>query len=270
MRFKTKQELKRDNPTNPTRGTTCPYLGEPAGSGAITYHHTDMFTDEPHPYEGKSFKIKVTPEESEKVQKKAFKLGYKWFNSREKTIKQTDAPFLFLDDDMGISCMTIGDQYFKDHEYTELTPQQFLDGDLPETWLQTSENEFLARLGVSKTEKPDAYIDAHCNPLNIVSWREGRQVTTCDLKLAYLYNLMSEEEFKKKHPPVLKFKDWIVKAHSDTIQVHCPGYDGILLSKKHIQGFMKVADLSGGQGANTPSLDEVYNFIHKHKKELGL
>jgi hypothetical protein len=45
----------------------------------------------------RNFKIKVTPKESEVVQKLLFLAGYKWFSGGPTEIKSTNSPYLFFD-----------------------------------------------------------------------------------------------------------------------------------------------------------------------------
>ena len=271
-RFKTKQEYQKDHPVR-----SLPHYGEPDIGNRWPYSD-DWFTDAPHPYEGKNFKIRVTPEESEKVQKKAFALGYGWKEIKEGEVVHSDKAYLYLDNKR----LTWGnlDSTYDDDKNIPLTPQQFLDGDLPlEDWKKLM-NEcgdddpggykaYAAKLDglnkfIGRQKKPDAYYNEHNGFIHF--WDSGQECQEI-IKLAYRYNLMSEEDFKAKHPykPKLRFMNWNVTVEGDEIRVACKTF-----TKEGIKAFYEFAKHTRGGTCPAPSLDEVYDFIHKNKKELDL
>lgn len=117
-----------------------------------------------------------------------------------------------------------------------------------------------------EAEKPDAYIDSE----HIIHIRHHANLHTVDYhpSNAWKYNLMSEEEFKAKYDekPKLKFKEWDVEVTKDTIVTGCEGHHKIY-PKTAIENFMKFGQIVPNDG---PSLDEIYDFVRIHKKELGL
>ena len=71
----------------------------------------------------RNFKIKVTPEESEVVQKLLFLAGYSWF-SGDKIIKFTDRKYLFFDCG-DITTISLYTNYIQDNN-TEITFEEFI------------------------------------------------------------------------------------------------------------------------------------------------
>jgi len=65
-----------------------------------------------------------SPEQSEKLQKVLFSLGYKWCDN-SKECYETDAPFLYTDEDKIISwCNNV--EYFNSHSNKELNTDEFI------------------------------------------------------------------------------------------------------------------------------------------------
>lgn len=204
-RFKTKSELLHTKGVGNGLGMSCTQLGEPASKTQLKTYDDNLFTTDPHPYEGKGLKIKVTPEGSEKVQEKAFKLGWYWYPDG-KNPKNVARPWLYLNEDRHLEFGTMGDS----DGFTELTVQQFLDGDLPQTQyekdverLSKYYNNGAYPYGSVLFTKPDAYIS---NGRVFVLVRDGEahfDLNSVEMIAHHLheYNLMSEEEFKAKHSP---------------------------------------------------------------------
>ena len=71
----------------------------------------------------RNFKIKVTPKESEVVQKLLFLAGYKWF-SGDKNIKFTDSKYLFFDCDH-ITTSSLDTTFINDNN-PEITFEEFI------------------------------------------------------------------------------------------------------------------------------------------------
>ena len=89
----------------------------------------------------KNWKMRVTPEESRKVQEKVFEAGGKWSNG-DRCVKHTRCIALFYSD--GILSNSTSIEFYEGHSYTEITPAEFLNepkyitaewpGPFPEWW----------------------------------------------------------------------------------------------------------------------------------------
>lgn len=64
-------------------------------------------------------KVKVTPEQSEAIQKEAALIGYNWGTETEPIIKHTDRPFLYFDEG-GIMFGDIKSTFDSEQGYTEI------------------------------------------------------------------------------------------------------------------------------------------------------
>lgn len=233
----------------------------------------DMLTDKPHPYEDKSLKLKVTPEESEMVQKKAFALGYNW--GPETQVMFTKSPYLFLGGDKIITHMPEKTGKFEEDENIEITPQQFMDGDLPEISCDFGKGDSVSvKTQVRTHAKPDAYVDSRCDILHV--WENNTDFAlshiTNYLQTLYEYNLMSEEDFKKKHQPEpgqLMFREWNVDVGSYFIRLYCPGHEreAVPFSKSDLQAFLRVKARIDEFDA---PLEAAQQFLLTNKDKLGL
>ena len=143
-RFKTKRELKKTNFDNWNNEGKMDYLfGLPVinkTGGSVEHHpeltkgcsqwyaYTDITTNELHPFDGLKLEVEVTPDQSEKLQKKAFAMGYRWQNSGYK-IYHTESNFIHFNS-------------YEDKRLTysngsrristlKLTYEQFMNGSLP-------------------------------------------------------------------------------------------------------------------------------------------
>lgn len=72
----------------------------------------------------KSFKMKVTPEQSKFVQERLFKLGCFWSFGSIKRVQHTQNPFLYLNDHVLTSGITIGSFNLYDN-IPEITFEEF-------------------------------------------------------------------------------------------------------------------------------------------------
>ena len=67
------------------------------------------------------FKVCVTPDESEEIQKACFACGIAWQGSGNTAVASTDAEFLYIEEDgIGWGCDPV---YFEDKDLLELHPQ---------------------------------------------------------------------------------------------------------------------------------------------------
>ena len=76
----------------------------------------------------RNFKIKVTPEQSEVLQKLLFIAGYTW-GGGDKKVCLTDQEFLFFSDwsDVKVITFTHSEEYFYNHELPEITFDDFIN-----------------------------------------------------------------------------------------------------------------------------------------------
>ena len=71
-------------------------------------------------------KMRVTPEQSEQIQKICFDNGVYWWTSKDSKTRDLDKPYLFIDDD-GISYCEIDEEnYFKQENNTEVIAELFI------------------------------------------------------------------------------------------------------------------------------------------------
>lgn len=139
---------------------------------------------------GKNYKIDLSGYEleerreiSEKIQRRLFDLGYKWYLDRYETVRETGGEYLFIDSDMDI---TWGTREHGDRELTLLpsdilTPQR---GDVVE--VATRKNDWYERIFLCEVEGATApYIcvsstfdDNFRNdePFDTVPWKHMRPV----------------------------------------------------------------------------------------------
>jgi hypothetical protein len=132
-RFKTKQEAKefKKDMVNLYKWMDLHNLwGLPKKYDPDGPNHTSdiAFTTDPHPFDNLDLKIRVTPKQSKKLQKKAFKMGYKWIDG--KIVQLTESQFLFLYKYKTIT-RSEDERHFNNHEAIELTYRQFLNGTVP-------------------------------------------------------------------------------------------------------------------------------------------
>jgi len=285
-RFKTKQEFEREfgkdwrYKLNTTFVSSMDYLFGLLYNGSIVsseyeslypnltkggsqwYISESMLTDKPHPYEGKSFKMKVTLEESEQVQKKAFALGYVWQNGATNP-SSFDHTYLYLKEKKWLSHGSI-DVFFKNHPNIELTPQQFMDGDLPDSTYTTDYGPVYTEKQ-EKESKLDAYISR--TSYVIIYWDNHKRNINRDVHEAYKYNLMSEEEFVKKYSSLIELKcgKEIVYVRDNHIEI-----GGLRLSKEDIRSFFIVYDTLFLSTAIKTYPSVLFEFLKNHKKELNL
>ncbi len=73
-----------------------------------------------------NYKMKVTPEESRRVQECAFKHGYKW-NGGDTRVSCTDSTFLYFGEKKIITQSSGNETYFFTHKNIRISPQAFID-----------------------------------------------------------------------------------------------------------------------------------------------
>ncbi len=240
-----------------------------------------------NPYEGKAFKIKVTPQNTEMVQAKAYALGYCAVGATDKI--RPGVTSVYLSKEGKVTWMSHkserSDTFFCNHKNTELTPEEFMSGCLPlddvteyikmtehyagvdpckETGWLKREGWTLDSLEVTEQNdpsRPDAYIDKY-HQLWVQISDAGDPMPVAPVNESWKYNLMSEEAFKAKYPDKLKFKEWEVTPGTRVVKIGCETF-----YKKDLGGFSKVM-----QFLNTHKVDakEFCTFLYCNKEKLGL
>jgi len=236
----------------------------------------EMLTTTPHPHSGKSFKIRVTPQESEMVQKKVFALGL-WGDRKE--LVPVGDPHLYLHAHNTMTTTTEPDNlFFANFSYPELTPQQFMEGEVPvdDEYLKVYDQELkqmetgslVNRAGSGEAKKHDcSKYDAYISGSNTLVWYENNEIcSNLSVLHAYKFNLMSEEDFKAKHPDTLMFKNWEVTVEGKNIRVACHGHAGEVFRKVDIERWMKT----GHKIFVNASIEDAFEFLDANKEKLGL
>lgn len=261
-RFKTKQELG-DTVPHQTLSVLCVPYGETYYSGKHGAWDSYYFTTNPHPYEGKDIIIHNPPTNKlrKEVQERALALGFEWVSGGTE-LREYDTDYIIESGTMMHNPMP---ENYDTH--TILTPRQFLEGYWPGdncvsgkiTGLTPHEKDLLKGKDI-----PDAYAK------NGVLYVKGATGAVTDYPLLLIqdelwsYNLMSEEEFKKKHPQKLKFKEWEVKRNAGHIHVGCE-----TLRTYDVQGFVNVI-MALNKHKVGKLIDDFYKFFYIHKDELNL
>lgn len=291
-RFKTKQELVKkfgdlSNPNNKhcwTPEGRMDYLfGLPwnGGTGTQTCHkeltncdyswfiHDHHLTTAPHPYFDRKILIFGHKGKMQKtLQEKAFALGYRWVEVENNTgteVIRDECDLLYLHPDKHLTRSSFDLNDSHNNDFMKLTPTQFMEGDLPlddvTEFMRYCESDVA---DASEGKKPDAYIVNGLNYHTVKLQIEGCYSTTqVGVKALCTYNLMSEEEFKVKHSPKLKFKEWEIKVEDKIIRVGCETF-----RKQELEQWMKTNDAILAREDVT--LADAFEFLDKHKKELGL
>ena len=255
LRFKTKQEW---GPRDGVLPWGEPYNKE-AHSG--TYPQKIMLTDKAHPYASQNIKILVSSALSMSgVESKARSLGYA-LGLRGPAPRNYPFEFYLYSDMSAIWTGKNPGDDFSSHYATELTPNQFLEGYLPdEAFDHEKINKRIDDL-LGKAEKPDAFIlEVEDGRIFIRTVEEERvEISPGEV---YKYNILHANEFFEKHPGPLKFKQWDVKSDMNYIKVGCIG-----MSREYVEGFVKIIDALDQHNVSSA---ELYKFLHSHKEELDL
>lgn len=274
-RFKTKQEFLAEygKDWRLGNGNWPPEMDHLFGN---PYYNTDnvdgwgmydrFFTDDKHPYEDLNLKMKVTLEESEKVQKKAFKLGYRWSGSNELKVQSTDRPYLYIDQGI-ITYGNMPETFLNYTKNIELTFEQFLNGDLPDYSVPEDKCPEPMIAGAAMMGEPKKY-DSYITKEGLAFWWYNNKEVEFSLLAVWESNLMSEEAFKAKHKKlVLKFGKWEVEVRKDEVIFACHGHSGKRFSKEDIKQWIWNSERILTNGAD---LKETYNWLLSHKKDLEL
>jgi len=154
----------------------------------------------------------------------------------------------------------------------------FLFNEKPPTWYRYTHNrrgqECIIRVDqvpiwvineystLRESMKPDAYVE---NGFLVAKMFNGSTssfaILTIDDTL-HEYNIMSKEEFRKKHPDKLKFKKWEVTADSNYVNIGCKK-----IEKHELETFAEILKLAITYES---SGEEVLRFLCAHADELDL
>lgn len=222
-------------------------------------------TSDPHPFDSMDIKVRVTPKQSKKLQKKAFKMGYVWHGDTKGKIFIIDTGKILLHKDRKI----LQDSY-KDNgdNYTELTYRQFMNGTVPKKKKKFKVGDCVEVVGF------DAFLDGH-NPTKhylkkgeVCIVRQSEKYEDCD-------SISTEGEqgyggwfpasnFKhttKRPEEKLMFKEWEVKAGcGQVIQIGCKSFD---------RSELKTALHVMNEVSPHADLKEFHQWLNEEKK-LGI
>ena len=150
---------------------------------------------------------------SKEIQKKAFKLGWKWLNSNTE-ISYSDVPFLFFHSDKYIMIDRSVD-FFNDHNFEEVTPEWILNLPEPEkidkTWkvFGNSITGFFVDKEKGVTIRNSSVFDGRIFKTHILPSRELAE--SCDILPTLLW---WRDKYNKGWKP-----DWTVNIYKYTIVV---------------------------------------------------
>jgi len=267
-RFKTKQEFKNEYGDGWRRHSgwasflpSMDYLiGLPQKSIIDSTFMSEewMLTTEPHPFNNLDIKVRVTPKQSKKLQKKAFKMGYSWGMSRDVYVKNTDVCYLQTNKGR-LTCtreITIFNGW---KECEELTYKQFMNGTVPKKVKEFKVGDWVEVVSRGKGVYPGFSHDFEIGKIGEITSLEdnvfrlnGSQFCTSeDLK-----------HTTKQPEEKLMFKGYEVKMEDDMYRIGCK-----TMEKSEIEAFYNFYKyvLKGDATA-----DEAIEFISANETKLGL
>ena len=124
----------------------------------------------------KAFKIQVNPEQSRIVQEEMFKRGHKWY-SGSTTIILLNSPYLFICNEDKDIVKTENDKYFAEHNYPELTFEQF-----KQQYMETLEIKKSRVIEAAKTSVEAAELLAKLFP-EVIKKDKSVEVPSVDIKI---------------------------------------------------------------------------------------
>ena len=127
-----------------------------------------------------------------------------------------------------------------------------------------------------KQEKPDAYIfsiSEYYSRYNVLitahidNHKTRLQITPEQLTE---FNILSESNYKAKHPDKLMFKEWEIEVTNTCIDIGCKTY-----TKETLRNFLFIIKEIEREAKETETevnvqLYNIIQFLKKHKEELGL
>ena len=216
-----------------------PVEGRWRGYDLVSYKE---FMSSINPYEGKDVIVKIfTEKQTRKVQKRLFKRGYRWNTGKKDVTLSLDS--LCFDGKTLYLCPELHNY----DTYIVLSYDQFMNNELPLS---------------DHVGKLDAYISGS----SYLCYWDGEKVESIPSMLeAYQYNLLSEEEFKKKHPEKeekLMYGEHEVEVHALQIKVGCA-----IFNTKDLRGYLNTANKFKEHGVAPRNAHE---FLKENKEKLGL
>jgi hypothetical protein len=260
-RFKTKQEMRRDNvsfhpaysyalglPFNKT-GNQSIY---PELTKGISYGHVreEHLTTDPHTFDNLDIKVRVTPKQSKKLQKKAFKMGYEWSDGKRVQLTEDEWLAFWCRD----KTITHGND--KDSRWTELTYKQFINGTVPKRefkvgdWVEVIDGAYTGEIG-QITKQGNG---AHRNYVSFGNYNQWK-------KDAYL-----KHTTKPKEKP-LTFKGHEVEIHHDP--GHARYFNCGCVKSVYASSIVELLELKARLKGEA-TLDELAEFAETNKTRLGL
>ena len=221
--------------------------------GFIIMNYLD-FMKEVNPYKGKKVQVKCSSDkEFKRAQEFAFDLGYTWGGGGNRIYN--DGRYL------GLNFLI---PMYLSHSVKEnsckydivITFDEFMG-------LETGKEPYASFKAGMDPHKKDACIV--CNVSSQLIYWDG-EFCNGDLREAYKYNILSEEEFMKKYKKTLKFEEYEVRSENGYLHVGCE-----IINLCDIRGFMDICDLFI-KYEKSIALDapNAYTWLKEHAKELDL
>ncbi len=267
-RFKTKQEFKNAGHVCSLENPLYVWLKENSLWGLsikneIRDYDEDLVeccpfyhTTAPHPFDSMDIKVRVTPKQSKKLQKKAFKMGYGWLFSRSPgvNIPTNKEHWIYIRGGRIDGWNFLNPNY---HEGTEISYKAFMNGTVPK------KKKFEVGDWVEVVDKRMN----HCFKIGDIIRICGRSCSdenmnaTNDIRT----NHVSKKDIihtGKRPEEKLMFKGHIVNVTDDRVVVGCKNY-----SKSELNGFIEVMN-----GCIEEDIDPSHasDFIIENKSKLEL
>jgi hypothetical protein len=268
-RFKTKQELK-DKRESVGYGwmKNANLFGLPYSKEIGKYYNELFFTTDPHPFDNLDIKVRVTPKQSKKLQKKAFKMGYKWHGEDISTLRRdgrSNFLFLYKEGKRITRDISNNEHNYLSNKNTELTYKQFMNGTVPKMIRDQKEFKVGDWVEILKLE-PDQ--DASCfgakvgDVVQVVDGSTERSIKVCvNGSECYIHKDKLKHTTKPKEKP-LRLGSLSVTSGGDFYKVGCR-----TITKPRIETIFEELSAAEGEGI-TPN--EVFEFMKKYKERLGL
>lgn len=205
----------------------------------------DMLTTAPHPYSKGNWVVKVAEGQHDKVQAKALACGFKWI-AEEKDVwfDGFDQQYLVIFNGvMGQDNPPINQDRNIYPQYTKLTFDQFMDGDVPklvhELWSDVSNKHGFEDLNKEEAVKDDKFFCIatryeageyeligsiiRINPYTKKLMGESFSLESCKNLVNSGYSLITFNQFKSKYPPEpksLELFGYDVVQYNDRVKIY--------------------------------------------------
>jgi hypothetical protein len=217
----------------------------------------NIITSDPHPFDSMDIKVRVTPKQSKKLQKKAFAMGYYW-GADCLNIRNEDAKYLFFQSMEGASSLFPAKQinydcdetYFNEDSNIELTYKQFMNGSVPKKKFKIGDHvEIIAQY------------HSHGFKIGTIGKVTGRGPNegykVHDGVLGYYVDFNDIKHTTKPLKQPLTFKGHKVIKNIHSYDIGCAN-----ITHDDINAFLRVCDKANGEA--TPN--EIAEFARKHHK----